>query len=118
MGWNGHASFSIRLVPQTYVYEVDIPEVFQLKEAIVQNESPRCVRYVIKADISESWLPSLLARGYQQQQRSLWVMEGLLMYLTPEEVHNLLRTISQVAVKESLLIADFLNEKAWKNNTH
>ena len=52
--------------------------------------------------------------GYKSNQATVWLMEGLLMYLDKKEINTLLRTISDISVKGSYLGADLISVKSWQ----
>jgi methyltransferase (TIGR00027 family) len=54
-------------------------------------------------------LPELTQRGFDVAQPSVWVVEGLLYYLSENEVRRLLRQISQAASPGSRLAADLVS---------
>jgi O-methyltransferase involved in polyketide biosynthesis len=54
----------------------------------------------------------LLAEGYLQNLPSIWLLEGLLMYLSVEEVHRLLKTVSELSTTGSWIGLDLINELA------
>lgn len=96
----------------TKVYEIDQPEVLGNKEAILKNTLTTCQRHVIAADLTQPWSQSLLAQGYQADLPSIYLIEGLLMYLTEPEVHDLLKTISELTATGSWLGLDLINVKS------
>ncbi|MGL4621746.1 MAG: class I SAM-dependent methyltransferase [Chroococcidiopsis sp.] len=54
----------------------------------------------------------MLEQGYQPTLPSVWLLEGLLMYLTEPQVRQLLETISQLATADSYLGLDLVNVKS------
>ena len=99
----------------THVYELDKPEVLAKKEAVLKQAPPLCHRHAIAADLTQTWIPLLLQHGYRSDLPSVWLLEGLLMYLTESEVRNLLRTICDMTAPGSYCGADILNVKALQN---
>lgn len=71
------------------VYEVDVPRSHAFKrERIAKLPSdlatPACRRVAVEADLSKpTWKQTLLEAGFDPQQRSFFLAEGLLMYLPP-----------------------------------
>ena len=51
---------------------------------------------MIAADLTQPWSHLLLAQGYQSDLPSVWLLKGLLMYLTEPEVYDLLKPISEL----------------------
>lgn len=96
----------------THLYEVDRPEVLQHKESVLRGVSAQCQRQSIAADLSEDWNITLLKQGYCPNQPSIWLLEGVLMYLSEVEVHRLLQIISALTASGSYLAADLVSVKS------
>jgi methyltransferase (TIGR00027 family) len=113
-------AFRINWPPRTRLYELDRPEVLASKEAVVSRTRarPSCERHVIGADLGHpSWSEALLEAGYEAQQSSVWLMEGLLFYMSEATVHALLDTISRLAAPRSRLGADVVNRELLRSPT-
>lgn len=102
-------AFRLPWPSSTKVYEIEQPEVLGDKEVILKNTLTTCQRHAITADLTQPWSHLLLAQGYQADLPSVWLLEGLLMYLTEPEVHDLLKTISELAATGSCLGLDLIN---------
>lgn len=96
----------------TKIYELDQAQVLETKKAILVDATPTCQHYCIPADLTQPWSHLLLEQGYQPNLPSVWLLEGLLMYLTEPQVHQLLRTISQLTSSNSYLGLDLVNVKS------
>ena len=99
----------------TLLYELDKPEVLVKKELLLKQTRPSCNRCTIAVDLTQPWSHLLIEQGYRTDLPSVWLLEGLLMYLTESEVHNLLKTIWQIAAHGSWLGADVLNVKSLQS---
>ncbi|WP_424101177.1 SAM-dependent methyltransferase [Moorena producens] len=95
----------------TKIYELDQPQVFTTKATILQEVVPNCQHCAISADLTQPWSHLLLTKGYQPELPSVWLLEGLLMYLSEPEVNQLLQTISQLTATDSYLALDLVNVK-------
>lgn len=104
-------AFRLAWPAETCIYELDRPEVLETKESILENVSPKCQRYAIAADFAQPWSSKLLAAGFKSEEPSLWLLEGLLYYLSETEVKELLKTISELSAIGSRLGADLVNTK-------
>ena len=100
----------------THVYEIDKPEVIAYKNSILKDTPAKSHRHAIAGDLSESWSDLLLAQGYRTDLPSVWLLEGLLMYLDEAEVHELLNTISTLTATGSYLGADLVNVKSLEGD--
>ncbi|MEH2259065.1 SAM-dependent methyltransferase [Nostoc sp.] len=104
-------AFRLNWHPDTHLYEVDQPEVLQLKESLLENSQALCHRYSLSIDLKEAWSELLIAQGYQIDIPSIWLVEGVFYYLSENEVHDLLKTITNLSAPTSCLGADLINTK-------
>jgi methyltransferase (TIGR00027 family) len=95
--------------PGVVLYEVDQPAVLDLKARVLAETPARCERRVVACDLREAWEPALLAAGFAPQRPSLWVLEGLLMYLDAESVSALLGAVARLAAPGSRIGFDVPN---------
>jgi methyltransferase (TIGR00027 family) len=105
-------AFRMNWPPQVCLYEMDLPEVLDLKEEVIEAAGAKasCERRTIRVDLSqETWPEALLACGYRPESRSVWLIEGLLFYLTRPAVHGLLEKVGALTVTGSLLGLDVMN---------
>lgn len=96
----------------TRLYELDHPEVLSAKDAIIADagNEATCERRAIGADLADSsWPRMLLDAGYRQQEPSVWLIEGLLVYLSESAVRELLENVSSLAATGSYLGTDLVN---------
>lgn len=104
-------AFRLPWFPDTHLYELDRPEVLNTKESLLRNTSAKCDRHPISIDLRQPWSNLLIAQGYQANIPSVWLVEGLLYYLSETEAHELLKTITNLSATGSLLGADLVNVK-------
>jgi methyltransferase (TIGR00027 family) len=96
----------------TRVYELDLPEVLLAKEGVIEDSGAKatCERRTVAADLREAtWPEALLAAGYEPQRPSIWLIEGLLFYLTAEAVDALLAKVDSLMAPGSLVGLDVMN---------
>jgi O-methyltransferase involved in polyketide biosynthesis len=85
--------------------EVDLPEIIAHKEAILASEEPRCQLERIRLDLSDAEARRALFAKLDCRARKIVVMcEGLLIYLTAEEVGSLARDLAAGAHFQSWVI--------------
>ena len=92
------------------VFEVDHPATQQLKrnKAHTLPQSAREVRYVA-CDFQRTHLEqALLGSGFDRSARSLWIWEGVTMYLPAAAVVDSLSTIAQLSAPDSVLVATYI----------
>lgn len=105
------------------IYELDKPDVIQKKvdrltdiractlfhDLIEENSN----HHFIKEDLtSDTWIESLYAKGYSSSQASIWIIEGLFVYLEPDEVCKLLQNIQSHSTHSSWIGADLIDQQA------
>lgn len=78
--------------------ELDLPEILAYKEGVLSGERPRCALERVRPDLAntaerKSVFESIGSRG----KRALILTEGLLIYLSPEEVSSLARDLAAVS---------------------
>lgn len=95
----GFDTLALRLhedYPETRFFEVDHPATQGVKKRVVEKHSPaiRNLQF-ISLDLAQGNLEDCLlsCRDYQANVDTLFVAEGLLMYLRPAEVDSLLRFV-------------------------
>jgi methyltransferase (TIGR00027 family) len=105
-------AFRLDWPSRTRLYEIDLPEVLDAKEDVIYRAGakPACERRTIRVDLREAtWPEALLASGYHPERPSVWLIEGLLYYLTSGAVHRLLDKVGALTATGSLLGLDVMN---------
>lgn len=105
-------AFRLDWPPGTRLYELDLPEVLDYKETVLREAGTeaRCPRYVVRVDLERAdWPRELLAAGYQTDEPSVWLAEGLLFYLNEAAVEGLLEKIRALAAPDSFFGVDVMN---------
>lgn len=87
------------------VFELDLPQVLSFKEAVLAGSDavPNCRRTVVPVDLREQWATGLVAAGFDPTTPTAWLAEGLLLYLTADEVAHLLTQVAELSAPDSLL---------------
>lgn len=90
--------YRMDLPPSLRWVEVDLPEILDYKEGILAGETPRCDLKRVRLDLAdEAARRELFADLGRGAKRVLIVSEGLLIYLTPEQVGGLARDLAAPA---------------------
>lgn len=90
--------YRMALPPSLKWVEVDLPGILAYKEEILAGERPACALERVRLDLSD--VPArreLFERLGRSARRALVVTEGLLIYLTAEEVGSLARDLAAPA---------------------
>lgn len=96
-------------VPTTVtLFELDQPGVLAYKKAVLTelNAQPSCHHVTVGADLREEWVTALLDAGFDRSSPSLWIAEGLLPYLTPDQQIGMLERITELSAQDSRLAFD------------
>lgn len=88
-------SWRLDLPAGTTVYEVDTRQIFDFKHAVL-SEDPRNSRVPVVADLREDWPKALRESGFDPSLPTVWLVEGLLMYLDADDCDRLLATIGDL----------------------
>lgn len=115
-------AYRLSCLKESDVFEVDFPEVLQVKTALLKTaiESPYGHHHQqmakslnrIAADIrGNDWLEKLQSAGFASEKNTVWVLEGLLYYLTHSQAMQVLETIAdKCTITPTVLLADFMNK--------
>ena len=101
-------AFRLAWHPGTPVFEVDRPEVLELKRERLGDARPRCVRIEVPIALAEDWPSALRERGFREDLRTVWLAEGLLVYLEPSAVRRLLERVDELSAPSSRFLADLI----------
>jgi len=106
-------------------FEVDRPEIVSYKAERLAAEMPTCDRQTIAIDLADaSWPDALVEAGFQPDRPTIWLLEGLVYYLTEPQATDLFSAIDRLSAPGSQLAADFINptvcngEEAWADLWH
>ncbi len=93
----------------TRLFEIDQPDVLAFKDAVLTTRDavPRCHRVARAADLRQNWAAVLLDGGLRPSERTAWLAEGLLIYLTAEEAGQLLATITGLSAPGSRIAFEY-----------
>lgn len=94
----------------TVVYEVDQPEVIGFKSTTLAQlgAEPTATRRAIGIDLREDWPAALLDNGFDPDQRTAWIAEGLLIYLPPAAQDALFDHITELSAPGSRLATEHI----------
>lgn len=86
----------LELPPELRWVDVDLPDILKYKTDSLKDEKPRCRYEAVAANMTDAEARrSLFSRIGAESKHTLIVTEGLLIYLTPEQVANLARDLAQ-----------------------
>ncbi|BBO73929.1 SAM-dependent methyltransferase [Desulfosarcina widdelii] len=103
-------AYRIRGISEKFkVYEVDHPVTQRVKTEVIREifgDLPAHVAYVPMVFGEDRFDEKLFEAGYDSMQKTLFVAEGLLMYIPPPAVDGLLMFIRSNSAAGSSLVAD------------
>lgn len=95
--------------PQTEIWEADHPDTQQYKRRALTETNPEHF-HLVGADLAtpNPDLKFLLEGGFSAARKTLWIAEGLLMYLRPDVVRELFHAIGNSSATGSRFIYTFM----------
>jgi len=88
-------AYRLDLPSQLHWIDVDLEGILSYKEAALAGETPRCRVEFVRADMTDQAARrALFQRVGASAKRALVISEGLLVYLTPEDVTALAQDLS------------------------
>ena len=85
------------------LFELDLAGVLDFKRRVLDERAakPRCDRRPVAADLRTDWAAPLARAGLRPDQPTAWLLEGLLIYLSADEVIDLLTTLGGLSATGS-----------------
>jgi len=104
-------AFRLNWPAQTHLFELDQPRVLKHKGEVLAAAAaqPTCERQTVAVDLTGPWREMLLKTGFNPQQPSLWLLEGLLVYLPNDNIARLLDEIASLSTPGSWIGFDITN---------
>ncbi|MFF1283307.1 class I SAM-dependent methyltransferase [Streptomyces sp. NPDC058299] len=105
-------AFRLAWPPGVTVYEVDHEALVTEKRRRLAElgARPTTERREVAADLAGQWLPALYDAGFDRDQPTLWVAEGLMFFLTQEQASELLAVLGSASAAGSWLAVDFVSK--------
>lgn len=86
---------------RTVVYELDQPRVLEFKRHALDGHTPRAERREVPVDLRNDWPRALRDNGFDPNEPSAWIAEGLLIYLPASAQRELFTGIDSLAAAGS-----------------
>ncbi|MGI5133917.1 SAM-dependent methyltransferase [Streptomyces sp. CA-106110] len=95
----------------TMVYEIDTEPVLRFKESVFESAGlkPGGGRRPVHADLRGPWVEKLTRAGFDPLQPTMWLIEGLLMYLAPEVCDRLLDAVTHLSAPGSRVALEYFD---------
>lgn len=116
-------AYRLSCLKESSVFEVDFPRLLQMKAALIramgsaEDQQPKMMAKSltrVAADIRENdWLEKLQRCGFVLERNTVWVLEGILYYLSDLHAMQVLNSIAaNCASTHTVLLADFMNKSS------
>lgn len=111
-------AYRLQTLPSNlHIIELDLPNIVAYKQAVIKelqvvrpDFKPVCQLIISSVDLSKpGWVETLFQCGFNKATPTLWVLEGLIMYLEEDDAHTLLRTIYSLSTPSSRIILHTVN---------
>lgn len=105
-------AYRLRWPAGTIVFEVDQPQVIDFKTTTLAGlgAAPTTDRRTVAVDLRDDWPTALQKAGFDNAQRTAWIAEGLLGYLSAEAQDRLLDQITAQSVPGSQFATEVLRD--------
>ncbi len=92
----------------TTVFEIDQPKVLEYKAATLaaNDVKPAATLHQVPVDLRHDWPAALREYGFDPKQPTVWLAEGLLMYLPAEAQDRLFSLITDLSAPGSRIAAE------------
>jgi methyltransferase (TIGR00027 family) len=100
------------------VFELDFNDVLNYKDRMIKASNiiptSKAKRTCIAIDLRDDldWSKLIVENGFKVTERTFWILEGLLMYLSESDVITTLKRIYSLSASDSFLVAQILREVA------
>ena len=102
-------AYRLQGVEELRVFEVDQQTTFDVKEPLLVEERLLVAsRHVVPTEFTErgAWAKQLGTRGFDVQVPTVWLLEGLLMYLSIEDTKVMMGEIGRLSAPSSVVFHD------------
>jgi methyltransferase (TIGR00027 family) len=97
--------YRMTLPPALNWIEVDLPDLIDYKQSVIGGEKPRCGLECVRLDLADkNARRDFFDRVGRQSRKVLIITEGLLIYLSPEEVGSLAEDLARPAAFQSWVL--------------
>ncbi|KAL0017177.1 hypothetical protein SO802_004246 [Lithocarpus litseifolius] len=116
-------AYRLSCLKDSDVFEVDFAEVLQVKTTLLQaamdctyerqhlTMKAKSLRRVAADIRDDDWLEKLQISGFVPEKNTIWILEGILYYLSHPHAMQVLKIIAEKCVlTPTVLLADFMNQ--------
>jgi methyltransferase (TIGR00027 family) len=101
--------YRMRWPADVTIYELDHAELLAEKQKRMDRLRAQPAGRVVPVavDLARDWLPTLVKSGFDDSRPTLWVVEGLMFFLTEDQAARLLDALFAASAPGSRLAVDF-----------
>lgn len=109
--------FRLPLSPTIHYFEIDLPSVMDFKKSLFSSSKLPSHISLIGSDLMDPiWMTHLKSEGFNSSIPTLWILEGLVMYLPDKSVVSLLKDLSSLSSPDSHILLHTVNCKEVESN--
>ena len=104
-------AFRLGLAANVKVFELDQAPVLNFKHEVLARHAirPDCIRTPVAVDLLDDWPRALTSAGFDPRQPTIWVAEGLLMYLSRADADLLMERITALSAVGSRIVSEYFS---------
>lgn len=101
-------AYRLRWPAGSRVFEIDHANVLEFKAGVLDRLSaePQCKLVTVATDLSLPWREALTVAGFDPQQPTTWILEGLLPYLDGAAQLSVLRDVAALSAPGSRAVIE------------
>lgn len=98
-------AFRLNWPPATRLFEIDQAQIFEFKEGVIAAIRPResCERIIVPINLTDDWIAALARRGFDMDIPAVWLIEGVLVYMSDQDVSLLMDGVARCSAPDSRL---------------
>jgi methyltransferase (TIGR00027 family) len=104
-------AYRLALPPNLRLFELDLPDLLSFKDAVLADRAPgpTCERTPVPIDLRDDWPSALQGAGFDSSLPTVWLVEGVLMYLPSDAVETLLDRLTGLSTSRDRLALEHAN---------
>lgn len=111
-------AYRLNWPPGTAVYEIDQPKVLEYKTGILEQQGavPAASRRPVPVDLRDDWPAALIGAGFDRNQPTAWLAEGLLPYLPSDAQDGLFEMFTALSAPDSQVAVEVFGMNSRSNS--
>lgn len=107
-------AYRLRWPAGMVVFEIDQPQVIEFKTRVLAElgAEPAADQRTVAVDLRDDWAAALRDRGFDPNEATAWIAEGLLVYLPPDAQDRLFDHITALSAPGSRLATEHMDVTA------